>query len=106
MWKTWPGTPLITMILMTKIIAFFFREGDLKILTTIFAPKEIFARYRAKFAGAETRGDYLARKASIKLANKGKRGGRREAKKKASKHQNTQAEKLQDAEKLTWKAQN
>merc|ERR1712037_371575 len=78
---------------------------------------ENMARYRAKFAGARTRGDYLARKASIKLANKGKRGGRREAKKKARKHQNTQAEKLQNAEKLqgaeklqdarklTWKAQ-
>ena len=63
-----------------------------------FAPKKIFARYQAKFVGSKTRGDYLARKASIKLANKGKRGGRREAKKKAR--------KLQDAKKLTRKAKN
>jgi len=49
---------------------------------------EDMSRYRAKFAGAKTCADYLAIKASIKLANRGKRGGRREAKKKVSSAQN------------------
>ena len=57
-------------------------DNQSKSKTSFFALNSTFARYRAKFVGAKTFGDYLARKASIKLANKGKRGGRREAKKK------------------------